>query len=97
MTSQLSRILAIAIAAIVLAGLPAVARAQVDCSTFPGPSRTDCYINLSRAAGLQSEAAAAKVHVQSDAAAYRQVVGASGAKVRNARRRQPASGHHVPE
>jgi hypothetical protein len=98
MTSQSSGIFGLAVAAILLAGFPVAARAQVDCSTFPvGPSRTDCYINVSRAAGLQSDVAAAKARVQSDAAAYRQVAGTSGSKARKGRRRQPASGHHPPE
>jgi hypothetical protein len=97
MTSQPSSFFGIAVAAILLAGFPGAARAQVDCSTFPGPSRIDCYINVSRAAGLQSDIAAGKARVQSDAAAYRQVAGTSGSKARKGRRRQPASGHHVPE
>jgi hypothetical protein len=97
MTSRPSSFFGIAVAAILLAGFPVAARAQIDCSTFPAASRTDCYINVSRAAGLQSDAAATKARVQSDAAAYRQVVGVSGAKARNVRRRQPASGHHVLE
>jgi hypothetical protein len=97
MTSQPSSIFGLAVAAILLAGFPVAARAQVDCSTFPAASRTDCYINVSRAAGAQSDVAAAKARVQSDAAAYRQVVGTSGSKANKGRRRQPASGHHVPE
>jgi hypothetical protein len=97
MTSQASRIFGLAVAAILLAAFPVAARAQVDCSTFPGPSRTDCYINVSRAAGLQSDIATGKARVQSDAAAYRQVAGTSGSKARKGRRRQPASGHSVPE
>jgi hypothetical protein len=97
MTSQPSSIFGLAVAAILLAGFPVAARAQVDCSTFPAASRTDCYINVSRAAGLQSDVAATKARVQSDAAAYRQVVGTSGSKANKGRRRQPASGHHVPE
>jgi hypothetical protein len=97
MTGQPSHVFAIAVAGILLAGFPVAARAQVDCSTFPGPSRTDCYINVSRAAGLQSDVAATKARVQSDAAAYRKVVGTSGPKARKGRRRQPASEHHLPE
>jgi hypothetical protein len=97
MTGQPSRIFAIAVTAILLTGFPVAARAQVDCSTFPAASRTDCYINVSRAAGLQSDAAAAKARVQSDAAAYRQVVGTGVSKARKGGRRRPASGRHVPE
>jgi hypothetical protein len=98
MTSQPFGLSGIAVAAILLAGFPVAARAQIDCSTFPvGPSRTDCYINVSRAAGAQSDVAAAKARVQSDAAAYRQVVGTSGSKARKGRQRQSAPGHDLPE
>jgi len=80
------------VVAVSLAGLPGVARAQIDCSTFPvGPSRTDCYINVSRGAGLQSDIAAGQARVQSDAARYRQVVGTSPSKPQRARRKKIAS------
>lgn len=67
--------------------IPVAGHAQTDCSTIPaGPARTDCYIALSRFHGAQSDAAAGKARVQSDAARYRQVTGGSRAK---SRRRQP--------
>ena len=56
-------------------------RAQADCTTIPaGPARTDCYIGLSRLHGAQSDVAASKARVQSDAARYRQVTGTSRSK-----------------
>jgi hypothetical protein len=67
--------------------LPDAGRAQTDCNTVPaGPARTDCYITLSRIHGAQSDLAASKARVQSDAARYRQVTG--GSRARN-RSRQP--------
>jgi hypothetical protein len=80
------------VVALSLAGLPGIARAQIDCSTFPvGPSRTDCYINVSRGAGLQSDIAAGQARVQSDAARYRQVVGTSPSKTQKGRRKNIAA------
>jgi len=59
-----------------LARFPDLASAQHDCQTIPaGPARTDCYIALSRFHGAQSDLAASKARVQSDAARYRQVTG----------------------
>jgi hypothetical protein len=63
-------------AAMWLAGIPDLARAQENCQAMPaGPARTDCYIGLSRIHGAQSDVAASKARVQSDAARYRQVTG----------------------
>jgi hypothetical protein len=59
-----------------LAGFPDLAGAQDNCQAMPaGPSRTDCYITLSRLHGAQSDLAAGKARVQSDAARYRAVTG----------------------
>jgi hypothetical protein len=64
------------VAAMWLAGIPVLASAQDNCQTMPaGPARTDCYIGLSRIHGAQSDVAAGKARVQSDAARYRQVTG----------------------
>jgi hypothetical protein len=63
------------VVAIVLASLPDAARAQ-NCEAIPaGPARTDCYIGLSRIYQGQSDIAAGKARVRSDAARYRQVTG----------------------
>jgi hypothetical protein len=79
--------MASAIAAILLASLPGVARAQIDCSTFPGgPSKMDCYINTSRATDGLSDVA--KARARSDARAERQAVGASLSKAQNVRRKR---------
>lgn len=60
-----------------LAGFPDPAVAQDNCqSMLAGPARTDCYIALSRLHGAQSDIAAGKARVQSDAARYRAVTGA---------------------
>lgn len=80
----------IAIGAIVvaawLARFPDLASAQDNCQALPaGPARTDCFIALSRIHGAQSDLAAGKARVQSDAARYRQVTGT--------RIRSRASGH----
>jgi hypothetical protein len=75
-----------------LAGFPADARAQIDCSTFPvGPSKTDCYINVSRATDGRSDLAAAKARLQSDAARYQQVIGTGGPKLQRSHRKKVAS------
>jgi hypothetical protein len=64
------------IVAISLASIPSVVNAQADCNAVPaGPARTDCYIGLSRIYQGQSDVAASKARVQSDAARYRQVTG----------------------
>ena len=65
------------IVAVWLARSPDLASAQDDCQAISaGPARTDCYIALSRLHGAQSDLAAGKASVQSDAARYRQVTGA---------------------
>jgi hypothetical protein len=62
--------------AVWLARSPDLASAQDNCQAMPaGPARTDCYIALSRIHGAQSDLAASKARVQSDAARYRQVTG----------------------
>src|SRR5215211_3965627 len=67
--------------AIFLASLPGLATAQVDCEAVqPGPTRTDCYIGMSRLHSGQSDVAAAKARLQSDASRYRQLIGASPSK-----------------
>ena len=71
----------IAIGAIVvavwLARFPHPASARDNCQAISaGPARTDCYIALGRLHGAQSDLAAGKARVQSDAAHYRQVTGA---------------------
>ena len=76
-----SLVLWIAIGAITvavwLARFPDLASAQDNCQAISaGPARTDCYIALSRLHGAQSNLAAAKARVQSDAAHYRRVTGA---------------------
>ena len=70
---------------IMFAGLPAVVRAQADCKALTaGPERTDCYIGLSRTYQGQSDIAAAKARVRSDAARNQQITGSA---VPNKRRR----------
>ena len=65
------------IVAVWLARFPDLASAQQNCEGMPaGPARTDCYIALSRIQGAQSDLAAGKARVQSDAARYRRVTGA---------------------
>ena len=62
--------------ATLLASFPGVASAQVDCNAVPaGPARTDCYIGQSRISQGQSDVAAGKARVQTDAAQYQQVTG----------------------
>jgi len=63
-----------------------MASAQVDCSAISaGPDRTDCYIGMSRVYQGQSDVAAGKARVQSDAARYRQMTGTGRS---NAQRRK---------
>jgi hypothetical protein len=58
--------------AILLASSPDVASAHVSCDAIPhGPARTDCYLALSQFYRGQSDLAAARARVQSDAAWYR--------------------------
>jgi hypothetical protein len=67
--------------AILLASFPGVVSAQVDCNAVPhGPARTDCYIGLGRIYRGQSDVAAGKGRVQSNAARYRQITGTSRLK-----------------
>jgi len=62
---------------IFLASFPGVAEAQIDCASVPaGPDRTDCYLALSQYYRAQSDLAAARARVQSDAAWYRAITGA---------------------
>jgi hypothetical protein len=64
------------IVAILLASFPGVVNAQVDCNAVPaGPARTDCYLGLSQFYRAQSDVAAGKARLQSDAARYREVTG----------------------
>jgi hypothetical protein len=67
--------------AILLACLPQVAGAQVNCDAVaPGPARTDCYLALSQFYRAQSDLATAKARVQSDAAWYRANTGTDAPK-----------------
>jgi hypothetical protein len=76
------------LAAILLASFPGVANAQVNCDVIPyGPARTDCYLGLNQFYRGQSDLAAAKAHVQSDAAWYRAVTGIDPPKPKPLRRR----------
>lgn len=64
------------VVAVLLARFADLAGAQDNCQAMPaGPARTDCYIAQSRFYGAQSDLAAGKARVQSDAARYRQVTG----------------------
>lgn len=81
------------VAAILLADFPSIANAQVDCSAVPaGPARTDCYIGLSRVYQGQSDVAAGKARVQSDAARLQQVTGQSRSKATKHRRKKSYQG-----
>jgi hypothetical protein len=49
------------VVAILLAGFPGVASAQVNCEAIPhGPARTDCYLGLSQFYRGRSDLAAAR-------------------------------------
>jgi hypothetical protein len=62
--------------AILLACSSDVARAHVRCDAIPhGPARTDCYLALSQFYRGQSDLAAARARVRSDAAWYRAITG----------------------
>jgi hypothetical protein len=68
---------------ILLASFSGVASAQVDCDAIPhGPARTDCYLALSQFYRGQSDLAAARARVQSDAAWYRAITGTDPPKHR---------------
>jgi hypothetical protein len=73
-------------ALLAMAGSTGIASAQVNCEAIPaGPSRTDCYIGLSRINRDKSRIAAGVARQQSDAAIYRSVTGKRpGTKVRRA-------------
>jgi hypothetical protein len=76
------------VVAILLAGFPGVASAQVNCEAIPhGPARTDCYLGLSQFYRGQSDLAAARARVQSDAAWYRAITGTDPPKHKPYRRR----------
>jgi hypothetical protein len=65
-----------AVAIFLLASSPDVASAHVSCDAIPhGPARTDCYLALSQFYRGQSDLAAARARVQSDAAWYRAITG----------------------
>jgi hypothetical protein len=69
------------VVAILVASFPGVVSAKVDCGAVPqGPARTDCYLGLSQFYRGQSDVAAGKARVQSDAARYRQVTGSTHPK-----------------
>ena len=76
------------VVALLLGALPGGTCAQAaDCEAIPkGPERTDCYIALSRVYQAQSDLAAARAHVQSDAARYRQITGTDPPTHRSRRR-----------
>jgi len=77
-----------AIVVMLLAILPGGACAQVDCEAIPkGSARTDCYLALSQFYRGQSDLAAARARVQSDAAWYRAITGIDPPKHRLHRRR----------
>jgi len=73
--------------ALLLAGFPVVASAQVNCEAIPhGPVRTDCYLSLSQFYRGQSDLAAARARAQSDAAWYRAITGTDPPKPKPHRR-----------
>ena len=66
-----------------LVSFSGVASAQVSCDAIPhGPARTDCYLALSQFYRGQSDLAAARARVQSDAAWYRAITGTDPPKHR---------------
>ena len=76
------------VVAILLAIFSSGASAQVNCDAVPqGPARTDCYLALSQFYRGQSDLAAAKARVQSDAAWYRAITGTDPPKHRLQRQR----------
>lgn len=69
--------------AIFLQGFPGAMGAQSNCEAIPrGPERTDCYLALSQFYRAQSDLAAARARVQSDAAQYRAITGTTPPKHR---------------
>jgi hypothetical protein len=79
--------------AILVTSFPSVVSAQVDCNAVPaGPARTDCYISQSRIYQGQSDVAAGKARVQTDAARLQQVTGTrSRSKASKHRRKKTAT------
>ena len=76
------------VVAILLAGFPSVASAQVNCEAIPrGPARTDCYLGLSQFYRGQSDLAVARARAQADAARYRAITGTDPPKHTPNRRR----------
>jgi hypothetical protein len=66
-----------------------LAIAQVNCETFPaGPTRTDCYIGLSRINRQKSEISAGVAQQQAATATYSKVTG----KRPNKKRRRAVPG-----
>jgi hypothetical protein len=64
------------VVAILLASVPAVVSAQVNCAAMAhGPARTDCYLGLSQFYRGKSDLAAARARAQSGAAWYRAITG----------------------
>ena len=75
------------VVAILLASFPDLVSAQ-RCDAIPhGSARTDCYLGLSQFYRAQSDLAAARARVQSDAARYRAIAGTDPPKHRPHRRR----------
>jgi len=76
------------VVAILLASFLGVASARANCDAIPrGPARTDCYLGLSQFYQAQSDLAAARARVQSDAAWYRAITGTELPTHRPRRRR----------
>jgi hypothetical protein len=74
--------------AVLLAFVHSGARAQVNCDALPhGPERTDCFLALSQLYRAQSDLAAAKARVQSDAAWYRTITGTDNPRHKPHRRK----------
>jgi hypothetical protein len=64
------------VAIVLLASVPGLACAQMNCEAIPpGPERTDCYLALAQFYRGQSDLAAARAQAQSDAAWYRAITG----------------------
>jgi hypothetical protein len=77
------------VTAALLASFPGAASALEKCEALPaGPERTDCFTGLSRIYRGQSDIAAGKARVQSDAARYRQVTGTGGRSKASKHRRK---------
>jgi len=65
------------VVAVLLASFADATSAQTNCEALPaGPARTDCYVGLGRIHRGQSDVAATKARVQSDAARYKEMTGA---------------------